>query len=145
MTIKSAVLIVFLFGLAGCQPGIHSFVNRMDMPAVRTYVESGNDINVRDKHGATPICQAAYYGYCGIVSYLAQNGADVNIPNESGWTPICYAAYYDHLPCVKALLDAGADPNLTNVHGFNALYYAKTLKFKEIETLLLQNGATSDF
>ena len=70
-------------------------------------------INLRDKHGQTPLSLAAEKGHEAVVKLLLITGqADVNSKNKHGRTPLWLAAEKGHEAVVKQLLMTGqADVN----------------------------------
>ena len=44
---------------------------------------AGTDVNAKDKHGYTPLHNAALEGHKEVAELLIQNGADVNAKSES--------------------------------------------------------------
>lgn len=58
--------------------------------------------------GATPLYDAAGYGYTKIVSLLIEHGADVNAKSFGRTTPLAIAIQNNHLDVVNLLKKAGA-------------------------------------
>lgn len=56
--------------------------------AVRTLIDKGANINVKDNDGWTALMQAAYYGYADVAQVLIEKGADVTARDKSGETAL---------------------------------------------------------
>lgn len=77
--------------------------------AVRALLDAGADPDVRDKHGGTPLLEAAQRGYTEVVQALVAGGAEVNTAGgEPGITPLLAAIQEDHAEAAAALVVAGA-------------------------------------
>lgn len=59
-----------------------------DIDAVRTALNDGASVQVRDEDGMTPLHDASIWGHVEIVQLLLDAGADVNARDEQGWTPL---------------------------------------------------------
>lgn len=78
---------------------------------VKKYIErDGMDVDVRNRHGYTPLGYAVSDGNMALVDYLIGRGADVNARSIDGLTPVLMAASKNHAAVVRRLLEAGANP-----------------------------------
>lgn len=60
---------------------------------IRTILENGGNVNVRDKEGKTPLYYASELGKSRTIPILIQKGADISIPDlNKGATPLDVAA-----------------------------------------------------
>jgi ankyrin repeat protein len=67
---------------------------------------------------------------------------DVNAPFTAGkYAVLCLAASKENVLLIKLLLDSGINPNLKTERGKSALSKAIKLKRKDIQDLLIENGA----
>lgn len=80
---------------------------------VRLLIDSGADVNVRDKYESTPLLECDPY-YPEIIKLLLDAGAQVNVRDNENNTPLLFMATTSKPESVKLLLDAGAH---VNVHG----------------------------
>lgn len=134
-----------------------------DVKLVKYLIDSGADINIRDRDGDTLLSQICKftgdYRYENIVKLLIETGADVNNVNKHGYTPIMnyikFCDYYNkHI--IQHLIDAGAKLNVYNKKDKNTLF---TLFFnkdgyerptpdlidKEAFNMLIMNGLKIKF
>ena len=98
------------------------------------------DINITDDQG-TPLCQAAYGGYVGVVrELLSMPGIDVNLAQQAGATPLYFAAQQGCVGVVKVLLEEarGLNVNLGTLKGTTALCIAAQQGREEVVKLLLE-------
>lgn len=97
---------------------IHGAVISDNENAVRDYIESGGDINLKDNFsGSTPLNTAAVFGKTGIAKMLIDAGADLSIKNNDGSTPLHTAAFFGRIEIVQMLIDAHADKTIKNKYG----------------------------
>lgn len=121
-------------------------------------IDSGADINTKDKFGYTALCLVTSNPYKRhpasvatvkehkkLVAMLLTKGADVNTKYENGNTPLHNAVgasfHSDNLEVVELLIQSGADVNAKNNKGETPLKWAIEGKKKEIIQLLRQHGA----
>ncbi len=95
-------------------------------------------MNMTNKHGETPLHQAAKVGHTPAVKVLIEMGADVNVTDENGDTPLHIAAHRSYTEIIKLLIDADADVNRANEWGITPLRMALLGEDKD---LLKQHGA----
>jgi ankyrin repeat protein len=67
------------------------------------------NVNTQDRHGHTPLIDAAKQGDVEQVKDLMRRGADVGARSEKGKTALHYAAANGHVEVVKFLLTNGAE------------------------------------
>jgi ankyrin repeat protein len=86
-------------------------------------VESGYDVNIRNRFGWTLLMLAASHGNTPLVDYLVSRGADVNATNDFGVSALAYAALHGECKAIKKLLDSGASIDV-HPHGITLLGFA---------------------
>jgi ankyrin repeat protein len=101
---------------------VSSFVKEGNLDALKTLIESGQDINAVYR-GNTLLFLAAEYGKLNIVKYLVDKGANLNVPDKLGLTPleISISNFWNGDSIPYYLITKGADPNIIGIHGANAL------------------------
>ena len=67
-----------------------------DIEAVKEFLASGTDVNVKDEDGDTPLLEASGGGHKEVVELLIAAGADVNAKNEVGRRPLDGAIARSH-------------------------------------------------
>ena len=130
---------------------IHEAAALGNIEAVKQFLDSGTDVNAKDKTGGTPLDEAAGWGRKDIVELLIAKGADVNAKFEDdGSTPLHLAAWKGHFETAELLIAADADVNAKMEDGDTPLDLAeresrrdssqvKAAK-KEIANLLRKHG-----
>ena len=85
--------------------------------------EHGEDVNLADKAGFTPLHFAAQGQHADVASVLIEAGADLLARNGFGATALHIALFNVRDmdgEVVRVLLDAGADPDAENNYGVSA-------------------------
>ena len=113
---------------------------------VKILIDAGADVNARNKNGSTALDEAVDSGNLEIVKLLVQANADINSQNKLKYSSVFVAAIHGRTEIVKYLINNGADVNQVNIHGetvLNRMVNAKEklLNYKQIERILIQNGA----
>lgn len=75
---------------------------------VAALLDSGAQVNSRDRNGDTPLNMAAAKGNEALADVLLKAGADVNLANIAGVTPLMGACFSGRPTLVQRLLAAGA-------------------------------------
>ena len=142
--------------------GIIDAVRSGDLEDAGRLLASGQNANVRDQDGFTPLMLAAERGNAAMIELLLSHGASVDTKTHQGVTALALACDYKetqrpdrmivageeriylnrHLRCVQVLLDHEADPNIPNNAGGTALFVALKAGSLEILRLLLSKGAS---
>lgn len=90
---------------------IHKLVRDGDIDRIRIAMETGIDLNARDRHGQTPLLVAVQHRRIDVMTLLGKAGADPDLPHDrvGRFTPLHEAAWRNNLDSVEALLELGAD------------------------------------
>lgn len=109
---------------------------------MRSLLEAGAIVNVRDNQQGTPLSLAASSGSARVLELLILAGADVHAENGAGWQAIHHASrHQNEVEPVKVLLRAGALVNCTNRIGQSPLSGAAIANRHKIGAYLLDHGA----
>ena len=137
---------------------------------VRTFVESGVDIDARDREQRTALMTASVGRHTDVMAFLLDSGADIHAADRYGMTalawasmdtradavemlisrgadcrtdpvPILMACLEGGLETVAALIRHGADLNVRTRDGATPMLNAKSNKDKTVRRLLLSHGA----
>jgi ankyrin repeat protein len=93
---------------------------------IQLAIYMGQNVNVRDKIGATPLMWAAIYNQDpNVIDVLVEAGAGVESRDSLGHTPLMYAAKRNKNPnIIPVLLQGGADVKMKSNEGKTAYDYA---------------------
>ena len=80
-----------------------------DVESARRLLQSGADIDSRDRYGQTALMQAAHHGHEALVELLIENGADLNVTAKYGLSALMLAVVAGHAEIARRLARAGAD------------------------------------
>ena len=84
------------------------------------FEKEGNDINIQNKYGWTPLHVTIRRNRKAMVEYLLKNGADIDRIDGVGWTPLMEAVMDDMPELVELLIQNGADTTIQNQRGATA-------------------------
>jgi hypothetical protein len=118
-------------------------VSAGDAARVKSLIEAGADVELRDNGGWTPLISAARRGHVQVVEVLLEHGANPNVSESDNMamTPLTWAVSDDDPRMVQALLAHGADVNVANGAGYTPLMHAAITGDSEIASALLDKGA----
>ena len=88
-----------------------------NLPAAKTLLAAGADVNARNQRGDAPLHLAVAKGDRAMVTLLLAAGATVDTVNQDGNTPLHVAAQLGDAALVDALLKAGARADARNKDG----------------------------
>ena len=80
-------------------------------------ISAGFPMDVRDRHGNTPLLVAAQNGHKRLVKMFLRAGADVNATNHQGNTGLHFTMSYGYQSLANYMLSKGADDTLMNMKG----------------------------
>jgi ankyrin len=112
-----------------------------DMPAVRTLLRQGRDVDARAADGSTALHWAVRAEDPDAVNALLGAGAHVSVANALGVTPAYVAAELGNAAILRRLLDAGADVKTADGSGDTLLMAAVRAGNADAVDLLLERGA----
>ena len=117
-----------------------------DIERLRALLESGSDVNARDRYHQTALMLAAQGGHAAVVRLLIERGADLNVAAKFSLTALMLAVVGGHAEVVRVLVDAGADLTFrgTGAPGFfnrTALGLALARESEEMAAILRAAGA----
>jgi len=122
-------------------PTIHLAASVGSLDTLRSFMETGADINAKGKNGRTPLLRAVTGGHVDAVRILIDNGADVNTGDEQGYVPLMHALWTMNSDMVKLLLERGADTNIKDTpSGYAPLHWAVLMGSKELTELVMEAG-----
>lgn len=122
---------------------LHVVVASNEISLVQFLIESGTDINAKNRIKNTPLHVAASRNHIEVVNVLLEAGAKVNEKNNYGNTPLQEAVLKGNYNLAKALLEKGADINLANNQGETLLHLAALKSDILMVYFLLENGAST--
>jgi ankyrin repeat protein len=99
------------------------------------------NVNSKDRHGHTPLINAAKEGLKEFVLDLIHRGADLTACSDKGKTALHYAAANGHTEIVRMLIDKGADIDVRDREGHTPLMLAAIYGCNQTVHALLDGGA----
>ena len=121
-------------------------IKRRDTPWMGFLMQSGADVNLKDRNGDTPLIIAAQGAFSEGVRVLLAGRAQVNASNSKGETPLIKAVHAKDEDSVRLLLAAGADPDRAdNLTGMSAREYAaRDVRSGPVAKMLAEAKAQKD-
>ena len=80
---------------------IHDAVCTNDVPALRTVIVGGADVDGVQRNGETALRYVALKGHVGCAKVLLEAKANVGKVDGDGRTPLHYASLNGHVECVR--------------------------------------------
>jgi ankyrin repeat protein/beta-lactamase regulating signal transducer with metallopeptidase domain len=118
---------------------IHLAAYKGDLDRVRTRIEDGTDVDVKDAFDCTLLHWAVLADSPDVAAFLIGKGADVNAKHGRGYTPLMSARL---LPVVELLVANGADIHARlGGQGPTKLHMACTAGDKDLVEFVLRQGA----
>jgi hypothetical protein len=117
---------------------------RGNIEEAKSFLNSGSNINEKDKHGYTPLMNAIYNKKIEMAKYLINAGADVKVKDSNGYDALILAVDlgYEGFPLIEPLIDHGADIESRDSSGWTPLMHSVTA-YGGLNTarLLIKKGA----
>lgn len=96
-----------------------------DVALAKSLLEDGDDVDVKNEDGMTPLAIAAFWGHDAIVKLLVKRGANINIANDgTGWTPLHCATFQGHGKSTMILLRHNAEMSVHDKQGRTSIDFA---------------------
>jgi Ankyrin repeats (many copies) len=116
---------------------IHAAVKAKNITAVKQLLESGSDVNAKQRGlEMTPLHYAIETGYLEVVECLVDHGADITAKTKTGWSALHLAAYKGNLEIVHYLINQGANSDAQDNKKRTACDLASTNGQEQITTFL---------
>ena len=86
--VRVLVALVLVFALwataavAGVNEDFSEAAERGDLPAVKSFIAKGADVNAKANNGGTALMRASFYGHKDVVALLLARGDDVNAQDD---------------------------------------------------------------
>ncbi|XP_070565862.1 uncharacterized protein [Ptychodera flava] len=91
---------------------------------VKSLLQSGGDINAKDRDGNIPLHIATQNNWKDAVTYLLDKEADIESFDKNAMTPFHVAALLDHVEIQEYFVEKGGDVNKTDLDGLSPLHFA---------------------
>ncbi|KAK5657605.1 hypothetical protein OQA88_3184 [Cercophora sp. LCS_1] len=112
-----------------------------NLAVVRFFLEKGEETELRDEHGRTPLLAAAKGGHSNVVELLIMHGSTIEAVDFHGYTPLLLAAMGGHATTAAVLIDKGARIDASSGDGQTPLFWAAQEGHEAVVRVLLQEGA----
>lgn len=106
------------------QRPIHWAATKGHVDVVKLLLQHGENVNVPDKKGYTPLITSAQYGHIPLCSFLIGCGAKLEIEDTNGDNAMHWASYKGYSELVSLLIYFGLDAAKQDKHGQTALHIA---------------------
>ncbi len=125
--------------------GLLAAAARDDVAHIKVLVAGGNDPDMRDAYGRTPLHVAAYAGHHDAMRALVAAGADPNALERDRYDVVTIAAVANDVATLRVALALGASAkNITSRYDGTALIAAAHLGHAEVVRTLIKAGAPLD-
>jgi ankyrin repeat protein len=128
------------------RPAFRGAARYGDLERLRALLDTGSDVNVRDRYHQTGLMLAAQGGHTEAVRLLIERGADLDVAAKFSLTALMLAVLGGHAEVVRLLVAAGADLTIrgSGAPGFfnrTALGLARARDDAAITAILKEAGA----
>lgn len=120
------LLLLTNLGMLFAQTNFLALCREGSLNEINQAIVAGQDVNVTDEYGQTPLMYAATANTDPqVITILMSAGADINARSGAGWTALMYAARDNTNPAVlQAILEAGAEVGFKNDENQMAFNYS---------------------
>jgi ankyrin repeat protein len=115
-----------------------------DTESVHVLLARNADADNADEEGRTPLIEAAWRGYPGIVKALVDAGARFGAKDATGKDAMAWASINGHAGVVASLISAGCPIDAADKDGFTPLMRAAWNGHAAVVAELVRAGARSD-
>jgi len=111
-----------------------------DLAKLKVLIGSGSDVNIKDRHGSTPLMYSAAVGSVDAMKMLLAAGGDAKVKNAFDATALMWCAA--NIDKVRLLVEAGADVSALSKQGMTPLLVAASNAGSiDVVRLLIAKGA----
>ena len=120
---------------------LHDAARKADTALIERLLESGADIEAKDKYGYTALWWATIIGHQSTIECLLDRGANIEAKDKHGYTALYWTLFNSHQSTFECLLDRGANIEAKDKDGYTALWWAARNGHKSVVEYLLGRGA----
>ncbi|XP_054783255.1 ankyrin repeat domain-containing protein EMB506, chloroplastic isoform X1 [Prosopis cineraria] len=120
---------------------LHTLALSTQIRCMDQLLESGVDIDLKNKEGLTALHTAIIGKKEAVISHLLRKGASPHVKDKDGATPLHYAVQVGAKQTVKLLIKYKVDVNVADHEGWTPLHVAIQSRNRDIAKILLVNGA----
>lgn len=138
-----AAICLAIMTVLSCQMTLPRAAMTDDIPLIEKRLELGDNINMYDRYGWTPLMWAVYYNQQDAVKHLLSRGANPNLPARDdygsfyrGATPLMICAMYDYKVLADMLIVSGVNLTARDRRGNSAVDIAEQNNLLEMMNLL---------
>jgi len=122
---------------------LHSYFSLKSKPEIRNHPD-GQNPDIRNQGGWTPLLYACHVGHVNIISILLQVGADPNLSSPTGLSPLGLVSSSGNFDCINLLVKYGANIKAINKYKNTVLHLAAINGHQQTIEILLKSGAISN-
>jgi len=138
---QNSMDIIELFISKNAISSLHIAVQLGAIASIKTFIENGTDINLKDDRGCTPLYYAVVHAKKDIVRLLVAEGADVNLMPKNNYSLLRLAVWNKDIDTVKLLVDKGLKADVKDIDGLTAFRVAALQGSRDIVEFFLSKGA----
>ncbi|WP_430812513.1 MULTISPECIES: ankyrin repeat domain-containing protein [unclassified Carboxylicivirga] len=113
-----------------------------DLDGLKSAIEQGVDVNVKDENAHTALMLSAYNGHHHVMAYLIEKEAQIDAVDGVQRTALMFACTGPFLEAVELLINAGAEVNAVDSHeSWTPAMMAAAEGQLDVLKLLVKHGA----